>query len=223
MSMPYFRYVPNFEYVNRLRDNKTLSEFIIVKNLFKRQRLANNIISNLSYFTKYQIIGDERPDNVAYKIYENQYYDWLILLCNNIINVQNEWPMSQQSFESYLYKKYTTDANLNSIHHYESKEIRNSSGDIVVPAGLNVPSNYSITYYDNGRGTEEIVTNIAQGITNLQYETQKEEDKRNIFLIKPKYIGIIMEEVDGNLLYQRGSSQYVSDYLVKGENIRLYS
>jgi len=222
MARPYFRYVPNFEYVNRLKENKTLSEFIVVKNIFKRGQINSNIIKDLSYFTKYQIIGDERPDNIAYKIYDNQYYDWLILLCNNIIHFQDEWPMSQKSFENYLYTKYITDANLNSAHHYESKEVRNSGGDLIVPAGLKVPANFSITYYDTGIGGEVTANNITQEISNLQYETQKEEDKRNIFLLKPQYISLITEELEGSLLYQRGSSQYINDYLVKGDNVRLY-
>ena len=222
MAKSYFRYVPNFEYVNRLKRNKTLSEFIVVKNIFRRGSINSSIISDLSYFTKYQIIGDERPDNISYKFYNDPFYDWAILLCNNIINFQDEWPMSQRSFEKYLYTKYVTDANLNSIHHYVSTEVRNSRGEVVSPAGLEVPSNYSITYFDDGIGTEVTATNIVQGVTNLQYETKKEEDKRNIFLLKPQYVGVIAEEMDGSLIYREGSSQYKNDYLVKGENIRLY-
>lgn len=222
MARPYFRYVPNFEYVNRLRKNKKISEYIQVKNLFRRGKINESIIQDLTYFTKYSIIADERPDNVAYKFYGNQYLDWLILMCNNIINVENEWPMNQFSFEKYLYSKYITDANLNAIHHYESLEVRDSRGNIISPAGLRVPSNYSVTYYDSDRETEVTATNLAQGITNLQYEIKKEEDKRNIFLIKPEYIGVIQEEIDGNLLYQEGSSDYINDYLVRAENIRLF-
>jgi len=222
MSKPYFRYIPNFTYVNRLRENKTLSEFIVVKNIFKRGRLDNNIIRDLSYFTKYQIVGNERPDEVAYKIYEDQYYDWLILLCNNIINFQDEWPMSQRSFEKYLYTKYITDANLNSIHHYVSKEVRNSRGEVISPAGLEVPSNYSITYFDDGSQSEVTAVNVTQGITNLQYETKKEENKRNIFVLKPEFASLIADELDGSMIYQSGSSQYISNNLIKGENIRLY-
>ena len=92
MATPYFRYIPNLEYVNRLRDNKTISAYIQTKNLFKRGVLREDIFTDLSYFTKYTIIGDERPDNVAFKSYGSQYYDWVVLLSNNIINFQDEWP-----------------------------------------------------------------------------------------------------------------------------------
>ena len=64
----YFRGIPDFDYVSRLPDAK-ISDYIPVKNLFKRGKLREDIFGSLQYFTKYKIIGDERPDNVAYKIY----------------------------------------------------------------------------------------------------------------------------------------------------------
>ena len=218
----YFRKIPDIDYPSLLKDRQGSADTVRVKNLWRRAKIREDVFGNYVLFTKYNVIGDERPDNISYKFYNDPFYDWAILLCNNIINFQDEWPMSQRSFEKYLYTKYVTDANLNSIHHYVSTEVRNSRGEVVSPAGLEVPSNYSITYFDDGRGTEVTATNIAQGITNLQYETKKEEDKRNIFLLKPQYVGVIAEEMDGSLIYREGSSQYKNDYLVKGENIRLY-
>ena len=106
MAKPYFRQVPNFEYVNRNPDKTDISNYIQVKNLFKRGKLREDIFGNLAFFTKYKIIGDERPDNVAYKIYGDESLDWVILLSNNITNVQTEWPLSQNSFDSILLEKY---------------------------------------------------------------------------------------------------------------------
>ena len=64
----YFRQVPNLEYVNRLPDAK-IGDYALVKNLFKRGKLREDIFQNLAFFTKYQIKGDDRPDNVAYEVY----------------------------------------------------------------------------------------------------------------------------------------------------------
>ena len=86
MAIPYFRYVPNFEYVNRLNDNQTISAYIQTKNLFRRGILREDIFTDLSYFTKYMVVGDERPDNIAHKIYGSQYYDWIVLLSNNTVS-----------------------------------------------------------------------------------------------------------------------------------------
>jgi hypothetical protein len=222
MASPYFRYVPNFEYVNRLKENKNISAYIQVKNLFKRGVLREDILQDLSYFTKYKIVGDDRPDNVAYKVYSNQYYDWVVLLSNNIINYANEWPLSNQSFNNYLYSKYLNDATLNAVKYYETLEVKDSLGKTIVPAGLQVPSDYSIRYIDSGSG-KSVTASSVKAVTNYEYEVKVDEDKRNIYLLKEKYLGIIENDIDGDLLYQSGSSQYLSPTLVRGENIRLYS
>ena len=98
MAKKYFRQVPNFDYVSRLADSKKISDYIQVKNLFKRAKLRPDIWADLSKFTKYKIVGDERPDQVAYRQYKDQNLDWLIMLANNIINLEDEWPMDQTSF-----------------------------------------------------------------------------------------------------------------------------
>ena len=56
MTNSYFRQVPNFEYVNRNAPAHDISNFITVKNLFKRGKIRSDIFGNLSYFTKYKII-----------------------------------------------------------------------------------------------------------------------------------------------------------------------
>jgi len=223
MASPYFRYLPNFEYINRLKENKNISSYIIVKNLFKRGKLREDIFQDLTYFTKYKVIGDDRPDNVAFKVYDNQYLDWLVLLSNNVINFENEWPMEQQSFINYLYRKYVTDANLNAVHHYESSEVKDSSGKIIIPQGLHVPSDYSLTYYDEGFNTEVTKSGLANPVTNYEYEVKLDDDKRNIYLLKSKYVSLAIQDMEDGLPYRRGSSQYISDGLAVAENIRLYS
>lgn len=86
----YFRYVPEFDYVSRTSD-RNISEYITVKNIFKRGRLREDIFGDLTFFTKYQVVGDNRPDNVAYEVYGDETLDWIVLLSNNILNVQSEW------------------------------------------------------------------------------------------------------------------------------------
>ena len=85
MAKPYFRYVPDFDYVSRLTDAKSISNYVRTKNLFKRAKLRPDIFENLNHFTKYKIIGDDRPDNVAYEVYGDQNLDWLIWTYQNYI------------------------------------------------------------------------------------------------------------------------------------------
>ena len=115
----YFSQLPDFEYVSRLPDSR-ISDYIPVKNLFMRGKLREEIFQDASVFTKYKIKGDDRPDNVAYEVYGDANLDWLVLTCNNILNVYNEWPMTQINFENYLLEKYGTYENINAAHHYET-------------------------------------------------------------------------------------------------------
>ena len=329
MTQSYFRKVPNFEYVNRTKGNTDISNYITVKNLFKRGKIRPDIFGNVSFFTKYKIIGDERPDNVAFKEYNDSSLDWVVLLSNNILNIQDEWPLSQISLDEVLLDKYGTYEELHSgIHHYETIEIKNTKGGIILPGGLETPNKWrtngnfiqatntkvnqisgsdakvaTVTMYNgiknltvgsevlinnvsssvyNGRfpvtsvlkvgdvvikftynlpsipdvklpeieGTEEVtftvegtvgvgnayyyeyyddnayhtipVANMVKAVTNYEYEIEKENDKRNIYILKPDYLNVIFNDLDDIMPYKKGAAQYVSDTLKKGENIRLY-
>lgn len=218
----YFRQVPDFEYVSRLPDAK-IGDYNRVKNLFKRGKLREDIFENLAFFTKYKIVGDERPDNVAFKVYEDSTLDWLVLLCNNIINIQTEWPLPQNDFDTFLVNKYGDyDVLYNGIHHYETPEIKNSQGITIVPAGLEVQSDYSVSYFDYYKNSLEILNNIAIPITNYEYEEKIEDDKRNIWLLKSRYLNVVLDDMEDIMLYKKGSSQYQTGTLKRGDNIRLY-
>ena len=103
----YFSEVPDFEYVSRLPDAK-ISDYIRVKNLFRRGFLRENIFQDLTFFTKYQVRGDDRPDNVAFEIYKDSTLDWLVLTANNIVNIQDEWPIPNSVFDELMTERYGT-------------------------------------------------------------------------------------------------------------------
>ena len=219
----YFKQVPNLEYVSRL-PNAKISDYITVKNLFKRGTLADDIFQDLTIFTKYEIKGDDRPDNVANKVYQDPDLDWVILLANNIINIQSEWPMPQRDFDRYLLDKYETYEKLNEIHHYETLECKNTVGAVVVPKGLWVESDYSVTYYDWYAGAEmtKSSSDIVVSVTNYGYEDNLENEKRNIYLLKPAYLNVVKDDLKELMQYKKGSTQYLDKTLKIAENIRLY-
>ena len=227
---PYFRQLPDFEYVSRLPDAK-ISDYIIVKNLFKKGELRQDIFQDVAFFTKYQIEGDDRPDNVAYKVYGDSTLDWLVLICNNMVNIQSEWPMLQNDFDRFLYEKYyqvndseedTYDRIYNGVHHYETTEVKNSEGIIVVPEGLNVAQDYSVTFYDYWISQSVTKSNFTTTVTNYDYEAKIEDEKRNIYLLKQEYLNVVRDDMDEMMPYKKGSSQYVDESLKFGENIKLY-
>jgi hypothetical protein len=221
----YFSQVPNFEYVSRLPDAK-IGDYAIVKNFFKKGKLREDIFQNLAFFTKYQIKGNDRPDNVAFETYQDSSLDWLVLICNNIINIQTEWPLPQTDFDRFVLDKYGDYGTLyNGIHHYETQEIKNSQGVTMVPAGLQVEPNFSISFYDF---FDDIQVDVGPAetviaVTNYEYEEKLENKKRNIFLLKPRYLNVVLDDLQDIMTYKEGASQNVSDTLKRGDNIRLYS
>lgn len=221
MAKKYFRNLPDFEYVDRTKNGQNISDYIRVKNIFKRAKISDNIFEDLNFFTKYQVQGNERPDNVADKIYGDPNLDWVVMLCNNIINFETEWPKDQESFNKYLLNKYGTYDNINATHHYETNQVVDSLGRLIVPDGLEVPENYSITFFDTG--LQQMVTKSSTfPVSNFTYEDRKETEKRSIFILKDTYIGLVIDDIEEIMPYTPGSSQYVSDRVVRGNNIRLY-
>lgn len=219
----YFQRVPDLNYVSRLPDAK-IGDYIRVKNLFKKGKLREDIFQNVAFFEKYKILGDDRPDNVAFEVYDDASLDWIVLLSNNILNVQTEWPLPQTDFDRFVLDKYGDyDTLYNGIHHYETEEVKNSQGVTIVPAGLQVDSSYSISYYDFFTDQQITTGNISVPITNYEYEEKVENDKRNIFLLKPRFLNIVFDDMDDIMQYKKGSTQFVNESLKTGDNIRLYS
>jgi hypothetical protein len=217
----YFSQLPDFEYVSRLPDSK-ISDYNPVKNFFMRGKLREDIFQNVAVFTKYEVKGDDRPDNVAFEFYGDANLDWLVLTCNNIINVYDEWPMTQFNFENYLLDKYDTYENINATHHYETTEVKNSKGVVIVPAGLEVDSNYSVSFYDEEIEGMTIVSSPVTEITNYYYEEKLQQDKRNIFLLKARFLNVVKDDLEEMMEYKKGSTQYKSGTLKTADNIRLF-
>ena len=122
-----------------------------------------------------------------------------------------------------MIKKYGDIEKANNIHHYETRQMKNDSGEIVVPKGLNVPKNYKVEYFDTKRNQYVIRTNEVDAVTNYTYEVRKEEAKRNIYLLKAEYVELVLDDVERLMPYKKGSTQYVSRTLKKGEDIRLFN
>ena len=218
----YFSEVPNFEYVSRLPDSK-ISDYITVKNFFKRGFLREDIFQNLTFFTKYQIQGSDRPDNVASQVYNDSTLDWLVLMSNNIVNIQNEWPLSNLDFDELMLDKYGSyDTLFNGIHHYETIEVKDARDVKIVNAGLKVESDYSITFFDE-RANQMKTETPTIPVTNYQYEQKVNEDKRNIYLLQPRYVQVVRDDLEDLMIYREGSTQYMSETLKRADNIRLFS
>ena len=214
----YFKQLPNLDYPSLTNDRNSAYDYQVVKNIFKRAVVRDDIFNEITAFTKYSVQGDERPDQVAYQFYNDSGLDWVVLTTNNIVHVRDEWPMGNQDFLTYLNEKYT-EAELTNIHHYETKIIRDSSGTLIQKEGLTVPEGHSVTFIDNGvYRTESSLTSFSF----LQHETDLNDAKRDINILKVEYLGLFLENF-ADIMEYKPSKQFVTSKLKKTENPRLIS
>ena len=214
----YFRQLPNLDYPSLRNDRNSAYDYQVVKNIFKRAVIRDDVFDEITAFTKYSVQGDERPDQVAYQFYNDSGLDWVILATNNIVHVRDEWPMGNQDFLTYLNAKYT-EAQLANIHHYETKIIRDSSGTLIQPEGKTVPAGYTVNFLDNGvLRSESSLTSFSF----LEHETNLNDAKRDINILKVEFLGLFLENF-ADIMEYRPSNQFVTDKLKKTENPRLIS
>ena len=214
----YFKQLPELDYPSLANERTSAYDYQVVKNIFKRAIIRDDIFNEVTAFTKYDVIGDERPDQVANLFYGDPGLDWIILTANNIIHVRDEWPMGNQDFLTYLNEKYTAEE-LSNIHHYETKLIRTANGKLIQPEGLTVPEDHSITFLDNGvLRTESSLTSF----TFLEHETNLNDAKRSINILRQEYLNLFLEDFE-NIMEYKPSNQFVSASLKKTENPRLIS
>lgn len=214
--MAYFRKLPNVLYPTLRNEKSSSLDYTRIKNLFKRAKIREDYLKVFTAFEKYSIIGDERPDNVAANYYNDSGLDWLILILNNIQNVRTDWPMAQNDFYMYLSEKYD-ETELYDIRHYETKEVRNSLGDLIIPQGLIVSPDYTLTYNDNG--TTEVY-NQLMSVSNFEYENRINDEKRNIYLLRPIFVDLVEKDLRQMFKYDR-STEYVDRNTIKTYNPRI--
>ena len=214
----YFRQLPNLDYPSLANNRTSAYDYQTVKNIFKRAVIRDDIFDDVTAFTKYSIQANERPDQIAYQFYSDSALDWVVLTTNNIIHLRDEWPMGNQDFLTYLNEKYTSEQ-LSNIHHYETEVLRNSRGQLIQPEGLKVPAGHSITFIDNGVLRTE---SKIKEITFFDHETNLNDAKRDINILKIEYLSAFLENF-GNIMTYKESSQYINDVLKKTENPRLIS
>jgi hypothetical protein len=228
----YFKTLPNIEYHSNLVDTNSSLNTTTTKNFFRRGKIRADIFQNTAFFTKYTIVGDERPDQVSEKFYGTPLYDWVILTINNILDVYNEWPLNEQALYNYLIEKYGSEENLYQIKHYKTLEIRNSSNQIVQNANiivdkvfydkLSIEGQSALEYYDENIGVviQKAGSEISVPVTFLDYEEELNNNKRNIFVLRQRYLQDALNDLEDISTYKQ-SSDYLSDNLKKTDNIKL--
>ena len=212
--MSYFRELPNISYVSRLPGANRSDERIEVKNIFKRAKLRTDVDASITAFDITIIPDGERPDVVAQRIYGDSELDWVVLITNNITNIRDQWPLSNNDFHNFALDKYGSDENLYSISHYETFEIRDEYNRTILEPGLQVDSDFQFTYTAFG-GTKTV--NPVGPITYYEVETRINEAKKVIRILKPAYLSAFVSDMR-NMMRHQTSSQYVNRTMKRSYN-----
>ena len=212
--MSYFRELPNLEYQSFLSTSKGSDEYLLVKNIFRRVKLRDDLQNVFTIFNKYEIQEGARPDTVAEELYGISQYAWVVLIGAGIVNVRNEWPLADRDIYRYSEQLYGND--LNAVHHYETTEVKDSNGRLILPAGKIVDSTFTIPNPNVPIQT----LNPVVGISNYEYEVRKNNKKRDIYVLKPSYLQQVINDTRKAMTYDK-SSQYVNDKLIRTENTRV--
>tara|TARA_B100000965_G_scaffold331460_1_gene295636 strand:- start:6 stop:737 length:732 start_codon:yes stop_codon:yes gene_type:complete len=241
--MGYFQELPNVAVASRLPEKRSSREYVIAKNIFRRVKILNSLQDNVSLFNKYQIYEGDRPDTVAKELYGNTELDYVVILSSGITNIRDEWPLSNYHLYNYALEKYG-ESKLTTLHHYETVEVRDQYNRLILPAGLTVDPDFKIdgpgkqfptgtkwkSIRESGElelsqdtlgGTaSDLINTIAIAMSNYEYETRVNEDKRQIRVLKPIYLQQFLEDFRRIMKYDR-NSQYLNKNLITTENTTL--
>jgi len=155
---------------------------IIGKNIWRRAEILGEYRNSLTLFEEYIVQNGEKPEDIAYRAYRNPFYAWTILVANDIVNYYEQWPRSTQQLNEFVTDKYS---NPGAIKHYVTTELKDSSGNIIVPAGKVVPSTYSVSYFD---GTSTVTASPVTSVSYYTYEAELNAEKEKVQIIRPELI-----------------------------------
>ncbi len=207
----YFSIIPDLAYDEKpIKYPFSESDFTVAKNFFRRYKINEDAFSNVVYFNKYTIVDGDRPDNLANLFYGNQFYDWVILITNNMVNAQYDWPMN--NYELYKVLEEEFDDPYSQINHYEIKE---SIGHYA--AGLHVDQTFYIGQHKlniDGVMTLKNGNEIASPVTVAEYYQAENEKKREIFVLKPQFLQSFVNDFRRQNLYKKDTN-YISQRLKK--------
>tara|TARA_B100000131_G_scaffold319543_1_gene365674 strand:+ start:405 stop:1091 length:687 start_codon:yes stop_codon:yes gene_type:complete len=224
----YFKTLPTLRYPSFLSDKNSSLDYVDAKNLFRRVKLREDLQNILTVFDKYEIPEGFRPENVAEELYGNDKLDWVVIVSSGIVNIRNEWPLSNNDLYEYSLLKYGN--NLNATHHFETVEVKDSSGRVVLEKGKVVNRDFKLFYQDGGEvktndltklGTNVVaIEDPVSSVSNYLYETFENEKKRNIFVLKRGFLQQFIDDFRDIMIYEP-SSQRVSDNIVQTENLNI--
>lgn len=207
----FFSKIPNIEYDQKpIKFPITETQYVLAKNFFRNVRMKDTSFSYSSYFNKYAITDDDRLDLLAKKFFGSEQYDWIIVVTNNIINPLFDLPIKESELYSLVESKY---ASPDAVHHYETLEVKNSKGEILLKSGIKVDSIFrgkSHKFFERSNNTyfTKAGTEITATVSNYQYEKKLNDDKREIYVLRNRFVDKFVSQFE-NLIDYSKSNAYI--------------
>ena len=270
--MSYFRTLPDVLYQSPLPEKFSTTEYIAIKNIFRRVKLASDISDTTTIFNKYIIEDHQRPDTIAEDLYGDSTLDYVVILSAGITNIIEDWPLAEYQVYNYALEKYGSTAKMNEVHHYETYELRDENNKLLIKKGTVVKSDFKIDgpglqyrasgaeppswklIRDSGNlfltqeevgmpdatagkkhvygrsgvlgdsligGSPMSISNdLGYSVTNLDYEVIKNEEKRNIDVLKPAYLQEFINDFRDSVRYSK-HARYLSPELTITDNTEI--
>ena len=171
----YFENFPTIAY--DVTGNKI---FQTVSDILTRVVARTEVKTRDVLFTKYQIMENETPESVAYDYYGKAEYHWIVLMLNQYYDRYYDWPMTQRNLQAYVINKYS---NPDGIHHYEISQKSGNTNTKIKVELTDEPS--------------------ATSVTNYVYESELNENRKQIKLLDGTYLTSFISEF--KLVVQNGN------------------
>ena len=172
--MSYFSKFPLMAY-----DMKGDQNYKLLPDILRRVKLRTGIRTGSFLFDNYDVKDGERPEDIAFKLYGDAEYHWVVLMSNNITDRYYQWPLTQPQFAEYLTDKYGAGSE-DAVHHYEKTT---DSGP------TSSRDNSHLVECNSDDGDPAI-------ISNRQYEQRKQDEYRQIRLLSKRYLKTFVSEFE---------------------------
>jgi hypothetical protein len=162
-------------------------DFLFVKNIWRRAEILTEFKSQVTIFNEITVQDGERPEDIATAFYNNPFYNWTVLIANDVVDVYSQWPRSITQLQDFINQKYD---NPQATKHHVTTEVKDAKNNIIVEAGKVVASNYQISYYN---GSTTVTATPVVSVSNEQFEFEENAKKARIQIIKPQLIEDFVE------------------------------
>lgn len=166
----------------------------LLVDITKRVVIDNNIINNTDSYVEYQVKDTDTLQSIAYTLYDQTYPFWIIMLVNKLLNPYLALPFTEANLMKFIKNKYGEE-HIYDIHHYEDENGKNVDFPIIEEGDhfYRIIDGEKVLISNNHVFNNQITQkNIP--ITNYDFEYRNNENKRNIKLLKPEFLDVIVEQ-----------------------------